>query len=87
VKEKFKEPLGWTAFAGLSAMNWMAKPSPGPRLVMLSVHPRGGLTEIGLVARKSSPGTHANQHVPIPESLELAFDSVIVSLKLGPMAV
>ena len=65
----------------------MAKPSPAPMLVMLAVQPAGGLTEIGGVARKSSPGTQANQNVPMPESLELAFDSVIVSLKSAPAAV
>jgi hypothetical protein len=47
-------------------------------LVMLSVQPAGGLTEIGLVARKSSPGTQAYQNVPMPEVLELEFVSVIV---------
>ena len=49
-----------------------------PMLVMLSVQPAGGLTEIGLVARKSSPGTQAYQNVPMPELLELAFVRVIV---------
>ena len=78
VNEKLNELPGCTSFAGLFARNWMAKPSPGPIWVMLSDQPGGGLTEIGLVARKSSPGTQAYQNVPMPALLELAFVKVIV---------
>jgi hypothetical protein len=87
VNEKLNELPGCTSFAGLFARNWIAKPSPGPMLVMLSDQPEGGLTEIGLVARKSSPGTQAYQNVPMPELLELAFVRVIVLLVLEPAAV
>jgi hypothetical protein len=45
---------------------------------MESVQPAGGLTEIGLDARKSSPGTHAYQNVPMPALLELALVRVMV---------
>ena len=54
--------------------------------VILSVQPAGGVTETGLVARKSSPGTHAYQNVPTPELLVLALLSVIVYLKSEPSA-
>jgi hypothetical protein len=78
VNEKFSELPGCRSFAGLFARNWMAKPSPGPMLVMLSDQPGGGLTEVGLVARKSSPGTQEYQNVPMPALLELAFVRAIV---------
>jgi hypothetical protein len=45
---------------------------------MFSVQPTGGLTEIGLLARKSWPGNQENQNVPMPALLELAFDKLIV---------
>ena len=78
MNEKLSELPGCTSFAALFATNWMAKPSPAPMLVMLSVQPAGGLTETGLVARKSSSGTQAYQNVPMPELLELAFVRSIV---------
>ena len=45
----------------------MAKPSGGLPVVCvtLSTHPVGGVTEIGDVARKSWPGIHAYQNVPM----------------------
>ena len=43
-----------------------------------SVQPVGGLTDTGLVAMKSSPGTHEYQNVPMLELLALEFVSLIV---------
>ena len=42
--------------------------------VTLSVHPVGWLTEMGLVARKSSGALHAYQNVPMLAVLALEFD-------------
>jgi hypothetical protein len=32
---------------------------------MVSVHPAGAVTLLGELSKKSSPGTHANQNVPM----------------------
>ena len=52
--------------------------------MILSVQPVGGVTEMGLEARKSSPGTHAYQKVPTPELLVLELFRVSVYLKSAP---
>ena len=54
--------------------------------MILSVQPVGGVTETGIVARKSSPGTHEYQNVPMPELLVLELLSVRVYWKLEPSA-
>jgi hypothetical protein len=43
----------------------MANPSFEPELVMLSVHPDGAVMLLGELSKKSSPGTHENQNVPM----------------------
>ncbi len=78
VNEKLNELPGITSFAAAFAVNSMPKPSLAPVLVMVAVQPAGALTEIGRVARRSSPGTQAYQNVPMPALLELAFARVIV---------
>jgi hypothetical protein len=60
-------------------VNWMAKPFVGTfgKWVIKEFQPVGGVTESGLVARKSEPGTHANQNVSIWSLLVGRFVSVI----------
>jgi hypothetical protein len=43
----------------------MANPSFEPAFVIASVHPAGGVTLLGELSKKSSPGTHPNQNVPM----------------------
>jgi hypothetical protein len=76
--EKVIELPGCTAEAELLARNSMPKPSVEPRFVIDSVQPAGGETDIGLVAIRSSPGTHEYQNVPMAELLELELLSVRV---------
>lgn len=49
-------------------------------LVIVSVHPVGGLTDTGLVAKKSSKGEGCQEYqkVPMLAVLELEFDRSIV---------
>jgi hypothetical protein len=74
---KFSEPPGCISVAALFAVNSMAYPPDESTGVRVSLQPLGGVTEIGLVARKFSPGTHAYQNVPMV-SFELVSVRLIV---------
>jgi hypothetical protein len=43
----------------------MANPSLAPIWVLMAVHPAGAVMLLGMGFKKSSPGTHANQNVPM----------------------
>src|SRR5262245_26764104 len=59
------EPPGWRSDDAEDAVHWMAYPSPEPACVIKPAHPVGAVMLPGELARKSSPGTQANQNVPI----------------------
>jgi hypothetical protein len=65
----------------------MANPSVAPPWVIVSDQPVGAVSEMGDVARKSSPGTHANQNVPTLRVLEAEFVTVMSYLKSAPWGV
>ncbi|HEY4172661.1 MAG TPA: hypothetical protein VGM42_06495, partial [Rhodopila sp.] len=76
----------------------MAYPSLAPAFVIWSVQPAGAETLVGLCARKSFPGTQANQNVPIGvvlvsfrvmlycQSVGSSWVTVIVAVAVSDMA-